>query len=438
MTASPRQMNLALLLGNGVHVAGWRMPEAEFGPDSFDLALRQTRIVEEAKFDMVFLADNLAAGMDAPPGILSRLEPLTLLTALAMKTSHIGLAATGSTTYSQPYNMARMFASLDHLSAGRAGWNIVTSSNRAAAGNFSMDRPEAETRYEMAAEFVDICKGLWDSWEDDAFILDKARGIPADMSKYHAVNYKGRYHQVAGPLNMARCPQGHPVMIQAGSSATGMAFAGKYAEVVFTVQGDLEVTKAFGRKVREMAAAAGRDPSTLKILPGICPIIAENEGQARKLLERLSELADPVAAMQMLTQRMDMPELATMPLDGPIPERDPSKMRGHAIAMTAVAKKYGFNLRQLRDYASASMGHRLILGSPEQVADDLEEWFVSGAADGFILHPIFVPGPVETFAKEVVPILQKRGLFRKEYEGRTLRDHLGLARPPHPAAVAAQ
>ncbi len=432
----PRQMNLALLLGNGVHVAGWRLPEAEYGPDSFDLMLRQTLIAEAAKFDMVFLADSLAAGKDAPPGILSRLEPLTLLTALAMRTTHIGLAATGSTTYSEPYNLARMFASLDHLSGGRAGWNIVTSSNREAAGNFSMaERPDAETRYEMAGEFVDICMGLWDSWEDGAFVKDKERGVPADLSKYHALDYVGRHHQVKGPLNMARPPQGHPVMIQAGSSATGMGFAGKYAEVVFTVQGDLEVTKAFGKKVRALAEAEGRDPSTLKILPGICPIIAENEQEARKMLARLASLADPVAAMQMLTQRMDMPELASMPLDSPIPELPPERMRGHAIAMTAVAKKYGFNLGQLRDYASASMGHRLIFGSPQQVADDLEEWFVSGAADGFILHPPFVPGPVEVFATEVVPILQKRGLFRRDYEGPTLRDHLGLARPTHPAAV---
>ena len=215
-----------------------------------------------------------------------------------------------------------------------------------------------------------------------------------------------------------------------------MDFAARYAEIVFTVQEDMETTKAFGTRVRALAREAGRDPNSLKIVPGICPIIAESVQASKDLLARMASYANPVAAMQMLAERLDWPGLEDMPLDGPVPDIPPERRRGHAITLLGVAKKYGFNLRQLRDYASASNGHRLIFGNPEQIADDLEEWFVSGAADGFILHLPFVPGPMEDFANEVVPILQKRGIYRKDYSGTTLRDHLGLQRPPHPLALA--
>ncbi len=437
MATVPRQMHLAVLLGNGIHVAGWRMPEAEYNPHSFDLQLRLTKMAEKAKFDMVFLADSLAGGPGMPPPNYSRLEPLTLLAGLATQTTHIGLAATCSTTYTEPYNLARMFASIDHMSGGRACWNIVTGSNPEAALNFNLAKhPDKELRYEMAGEFVDVVKGLWDSWEDDAFVKDKARGVAADLSKLHPINHKGAHYQVKGPMNIARVPQGYPVLVQAGASASGIDFAAKYAEVVFTVQEDLEATKAFGAKVRAMVAKAGRDPASVKIIPGICPIIAETAEKAREKLAEICALADPEAAMGMLSERMDLPELHHMPLDGPVPDIPVEKRRGHAITLLAVAKKYGLNLGQLRDYASASAGHRIIFGSPQQIADDLEEWFVSGAADGFVLHLPYVPGPLETFTQEVVPLLQKKGIYRKDYSGKTLRDHLGLARPPHPAALA--
>ncbi len=437
MVETPRQIHLAVLLGNGVHVGGWRLPEALYDPDNFALQLRLAKMAEDAKFDMVFLADTLATSTASPPVALTRLDPMTIMAALASTTTHIGLAATATTTYSQPYLLARQFASIDHISGGRAAWNIVTGLNPEAAQNFSLTAyPDKEQRYGMAAEFVEICKGLWDSWEDDAFIKDKERGIPADFSKFHAVNYKGPHYQVKGPLNLRRPPQGYPVIVQAGASNTGVDFAAKYAEIVFTVQEDMATTKAFGERVRALAKEAGRDPNSIKIVPGICPIIAESVEASKAMLARMASFAEPVAAMKMLSQRLDLPEVEKMPLDGPVPDIPLEKRRGHAITLLGIAKKYDFNLRQLRDYASAANGHRLIFGNPQQIADDLEEWFVSGAADGFILHLPFVMGPMEDFANKVVPILQEKGIFRKDYSGTTLRDHLGLKRPPHPATLA--
>lgn len=434
MNHTPRQIHLAVLLGTGVHVGAWRLPEAEYEPDDFQLQLRLAKRAEAAKFDMVFLADTLATTASSPPGALSRLDPLTIMAALASTTTHIGLAATATTTYLQPYLLARQFASLDHISGGRAAWNIVTGLNPEAAQNFSLaSYPDKEQRYGMAAEFVEVMKGLWDSWEDDAFLKDKERGIPFDFSKFHTLDHKGPHYQVKGPLNLRRPPQGYPVIVQAGASATGIDFAARYAEIVFTVQEDMETTKTFGARVRAIAQEAGRDPNSIKIVPGICPIIAENVEASKDLLARMASYANPTAAMQMLAQRLDLPAVADMPLDGPVPNIPLEKRRGHAITLLGIAKKYDFNLRQLRDYASAANGHRLIFGNPEQIADDLEEWFISGAADGFILHLPFVMGPMERFCDDVVPILQKRGIYRKDYSGRTLRDHLGLARPAHPA-----
>jgi FMN-dependent oxidoreductase (nitrilotriacetate monooxygenase family) len=438
MATTPRQIHLALLLGGGgSHVGSWRLPEAEYHPNSFPFQLKLTQMAEKAKFDMVFLADGLSGSHKAAAHNLSRLEPLALLSAIATGTSHIGLGCTASTTYTEPYNIARIFGTLDHISNGRAGWNIVTGSDPAAAQNFGLpEHPPKELRYEIAGEFVEVCKGLWDSWEDGAFIKDKERGIPADLAKFHALNHKGKHFQVRGPLNLARMPQGYPVLIQAGSSASGLAFAAKYAEVVFTVQEDLEETKAFGKKLRALVEKEGRDPASVKLVTGLCTFIAGSREEAQANLTKMASYANPVAAMKILSERLEMPEIEHMPLDGPVPTIPPERMRGHAITLTAVAKKYGYNLGQLRDYASAANGHRLVFGSPEQVADDMAEWFESGATDGFVLHMSHFPGPLQDFTEKVVPLLQKRGIYRTEYSGRTMRDHLGLARPPHPLQMA--
>ncbi len=366
------------------------------------------------------------------PSIMVRLEPLTLLAALASCTSHIGLAATASTTYSEPYNLARAFASIDHISGGRAGWNVVTGAFAEAAANFGRDsHPPHEKRYAIAAEFVDVVKGLWDSWEDDAIIMDKLGGRFADTDKMHVLNHKGEYFSVNGPLNISRPPQGHPVIIQAGASDTGRDLAASIAEIVYAVQQDLEAAQAFAADLRARAAKLGRDPSHLKIMPGVCPIIGETEADAKRKLSALGDVSDPVAALKVLSDRLGH-DLSGYPLDGPVPTLPPSTvMQGHAVTLSALAKKHNLSLRELRDFTATAMGHRLLCGTPEFVADGLEEWFLAGAADGFNLMPPWFPGAFDDFVDQVVPILQKRGLFRTEYTGRTLRDHLGLPRPPN-------
>ncbi|MBO1073335.1 LLM class flavin-dependent oxidoreductase [Roseomonas marmotae] len=432
---SRRMIHLGLLvLGAGNHVAGWRMPDAEFGSQNLPLLQRIARIAERGRFDMLFFADAVNTGIDAHPGMMVRFEPLTLLAALAMGTERIGLGATVSTTYSEPYNLARALASLDHLSGGRIGWNVVTGSSPDAAANFSRDQhpPHAE-RYAMAAEYLQVVKGLWDSWEEDAIVGDKQRGIFADPAKLHVLNHEGQYYRVKGPLNITRPPQGYPVILQAGASEAGRNLAAATAEVVFTVQQEMEGALAFAQDLRDRCERAGRPRDAIRILPGVCPIIGRSEAEAKAKITELAALADPQAAMRVLSDRLGH-DLSGYPLDGPLPELPPSgMMQGHAVTLTAIARKHQMTIRELRDFTSASSGHRLVLGTPEMIADDLEAWFRSGAADGFMIKTTHYPGPFEEFVDQVVPILVRRGLFRSEYEGRTLREHLGLPRPEHPA-----
>jgi FMN-dependent oxidoreductase (nitrilotriacetate monooxygenase family) len=367
-----------------------------------------------------------------------RLEPLTLLAALAMTTSRVGLGATASTTYSAPYNLARAFASIDHMSGGRAAWNVVTGAFAEAAANFSRDsHPPHDERYAAAAEFVTVCKGLWDSWEDGALVMDKASGTFLDAAKMHVLDHKGRFYSVKGPLNITRPPQGYPVIIQAGASDTGRDLAASVAEIVFTVQQDMEAGKVFADDLRARARKFGRDPAHMKILPGVCPIVGSTEAEAKKKLAELSELADPVYALKALSERLGH-DLSSYPLDGPVPELPPSTvMQGHAVTLSAMAKKHNMTLRELRDFTAVAVGHRLLCGTPEHIADGLEEWFVAGAADGFNILPPWFPGAFDDFVDHVVPVLQRRGLFRRDYTGLTLREHLGLPRPAHPAAQKA-
>jgi N-acetyl-S-(2-succino)cysteine monooxygenase len=435
MAKQQPQMHLGvLLLAAGNVVSGWRLPEAQAGSQNFPLIKQCTETAERGKFDFVFFADGLNSFPGMHPSMVVRLEPLTLLGALTMATTHIGLAATASTTYTEPYNLARMLASLDHLSGGRIAWNVVTGAFAEAAANFGAAKhPPHEERYAIAQEFVDVAKGLWDSWEEDSLVMDKASGKFIDADKMHVLNHKGKFYQVKGPLNITRPPQGYPVLIQAGASDTGINFAASIAEVVFMVQQNKDVAIASAKRLKDLAQKHGRNPAHLKVMPGICPIVGSTEAEAKAKLAELGALTDPTYAMKVLSERMGS-DLSSYPLDGPVPELPPSTiMQGHAITLAETARRRKMTLRELRDFVGLSMGHKLMCGTPEQIADEMEEWFKDGAADGFNLLCPWFPGGLDTFVDHVVPVLQKRELFRTEYTGRTLREHLGLPRPEHPA-----
>lgn len=430
-----RQMHLGSLShGVGGHVAGWRMPGAESHKERFEPIARAVLAAERGKFDFVFFADAVNTGADAAPTFVVRFEPLTLLGALSVVTDRIGLVATVSTTYSEPYNVARAFASLDHLSQGRVGWNVVTGSSPDAAANFSRDKhpPHAE-RYAMAEEYIEVTKALWDSWEDNAVVADRQTGLFIDTGKMHVADHVGEYFKVKGPLNASRPPQGYPVIFQAGASDRGLELAGATAEVVFATQSFQEEAIAFSRKLRDCVEAAGRSRDSVKVMLGVSTIVADTEQEAQDIVAKLGAMVEPVAAMRVLSDRVGI-DLNQYDLDGPLPELPPSTlMQGHARVLESIARRRNMTIRQLRDYAAVSSGHRVLMGTPTQVADDLESWFKSGACDGFAIMTPYSPLPFETFVDRVVPILVERGLFRKEYAGKTLREHLGLERPPHPA-----
>jgi len=425
---------LALAAGN--HVAGWRLDEAEAGSQNLPLLKHIIQTAERGKFDLFFLADALNTLPTMHPSMVVRFEPITLLSVLSTVTTHIGLGATASTTYSEPYNLARLFASLDHLSGGRAAWNVVGGAFPDAAANFGKPAhpPHAE-RYSIAREFIEVMKGLWDSWEEDALVMDKASGQFIDAGKMHVLNHEGEHFRVKGPLNITRPPQGYPVIVQAGGSDAGRDLAAATAEVVYAVVPEMEMAKSFRDDIRQRAERFGRDPGHVKVLPGVCTIVGETEADARKKLAALGEKADHATSLRVLSERVGH-DLSEYPLDGPVPDLPPSQMmQGHAVVLMEKAKREKLTIRQLRDITTATMGHRLLAGTPEQIADGLEEWFAAGAADGYNLMPHYFPGAFDEFVDHVIPVLQKRGLFRTEYTGTTLRDHLGLPRPEHPAKV---
>ncbi|TDK32207.1 LLM class flavin-dependent oxidoreductase [Rhizobium deserti] len=430
MTAK-RQIHLGLFLqGAGHHVSGWRHPQAEAGSENFDLLRRVSVIAEKAKFDMVFLADGLTSGVDAHPSTIARFEPLTLLAALALVTDKIGLAATSSTTYGEPYHTARAFSSIDHLSHGRAAWNIVTTSYARTANNFSKPHPEHDERYAVAEEFVDVVRGLWDSWDDDAFIKNKETGVYADPSKVRLLDHKGKYYSVKGPLNIPRSPQGHPILIQAGSSGPGQDLAARTADVVFTAQQSLAEAQAFYKSLKTRVEKAGRHADDVAVMPGFLPVIGRTSEEAADKLAELDQWTDLKSAMPLLEERIGH-SLADYDPDGPLPDLPISdQLRSRAELLTALARRENLTIRQLALRVAAGRGHHIVLGTPVEIADRMQEWFDGRAADGFNVMPPFFPEGLEDFTQSVVPILQERGLFRTEYNGSTLRDHLGLARPP--------
>lgn len=425
-----KQMHLGLFLqGAGHHVSGWRHPDAEAGSENFDLLRRVAKQAEDAKFDMVFLADGLTSGIDAHPSMVARFEPLTLLASLAMVTDKIGLAATASTTYGEPYHTARAFASIDHLSHGRAAWNVVTTSYARTANNFSKSHPEHDERYAVAEEFVDVVRGLWDSWDDDAFPKDKENGVYADPNKVHVLNHAGKYYSVQGPLNIPRSPQGHPVLIQAGSSGPGQELAARIADIVFTAQQSLAEAQSFYASLKKRVVKAGRNPDSVAVMPGFMPITGDSFEDAAEKLKELNRWTDIKSAMPLLEERIGH-NLADYDLDGPLPDLPVSdQLRSRAELLRDLAHRENLTIRDLALRVAAGRGHHIVLGTAEQIANRMQEWFESKAADGFNVMPSYFPGGLEDFNRQVVPILQERGLFRTEYTGSTLRDHLNIARP---------
>ncbi len=431
MAAGKRQMHLGVfVLGTGNHSAGWRYEDATTSNCSWPVMQQIARIAERGKLDLFFISDGLAMDAGDHPSFVSRFEPTTLIGALSAVTRHIGLGATVSTSFGEPFHVARAFASLDHLSGGRAAWNVVTSSNSAAAFNFGKEQPEHDLRYEIATEFVDVVRGLWDSWDDGAIVADKATGTFVDPGKVHPLNHKGRFFQVKGPLNIQRCPQGHPVIIQAGGSPPGQELSARSADLVFSVvNGDPASAKSAYDALKQRVIKHGRAPEDLAILPGVMPIIGETESGAKDQLAQLQGWLTSTNALTLVSQRIGH-DISGYPLDEPVPEF-PQTNRGQAFskALLDMARREKMTLRDLYNITAAARGHWVIYGTPQKIADVFEDWFTSGMADGFVIMPAYFPGAFDAFVDRVVPELQRRGLFRREYSGTTLRDHLGLARP---------
>ncbi|MCA6573744.1 MAG: LLM class flavin-dependent oxidoreductase [Pseudanabaena sp. M57BS1SP1A06MG] len=442
-----RQFRLgAFIQATGHHVSAWRHPDTQIDAGhNFEHYKQITQTAERGLFDTVFLADSPAVWGGAPEtqsrnGKIAHFEPVTLFSALSAVTNHIGFVSTASTTYEEPYILARKFASLDHLSAGRAAWNVVTTGNENAAANFGLEHhPEHSQRYERAEEFIEVVKGLWDSWEDDAFIADRESGVYFEAEKLHTLNHKGKYFSVKGPLNVARPPQGYPVIVQAGASEPGRELAARTAEVIFTANQTLADAQEFYSDVKGRLAKYRRSPHDLKIMPGAFPVIGRTEEEAQEKYEFLQSLIHPDVAWGILKQYYRGVDLSAYSLDDLAPEL-PSITNNNKSRLKLVkdlASK-GLTLRELYRSLATARGHRTIIGTPESIADQLQEWFDNGAADGFNIMPPILPTGLDDFVNLVVPILQKRGLFRTAYEGKTLRENLGLRRPANQYTIRNQ
>jgi FMN-dependent oxidoreductase (nitrilotriacetate monooxygenase family) len=388
------------------------------------------QLAEAACFDSVFLAHTFGAFNLAGSNGPVMWDPLLVLAVMAAHTSNIGLIGTMSTTFTQPYDLAQRFRTLDQLSKGRAGWNIVTSSTDVEARNFGLDEiVEHDERYRRAAEYIEVCKALWASWDDDALVADKSTGVFVDVARVHAIDHDGLTYRVKGPLHLPPSPQGSPVLVQAGSSPAGRDFAARYAEAVFTVQQTLADGQAFYADVKERVRGYGRDPDTVKILPGLAPVIGPTEAAARAREKELAEVVSPEKGLAHLKEWLGI-DFGEYPLDGPVPRlaEAAAAAANNSRARTIVeyAEREAPTLRQLAGMVAGARGHRVIVGTGEQVADSMEEWLREGAADGFNIMPLVLPSGLAEFVQEVVPILQERGSFRTEYEGSTLRQNLGV------------
>jgi FMN-dependent oxidoreductase (nitrilotriacetate monooxygenase family) len=445
MGAAKRQLHLNLFIhGRGHHEASWRHPA------SSSLALTDIRYyqdlaqrAEAALFDSIFLADQLALGDDAAQAARTWLEPVTVLAAVAAATTRIGMIATCSTTYTEPFNLARQFGSLDHISNGRVGWNIVTSWLATAAANYGGAGQISHTdRYARAEEYMAVVTALWDSWAEDAVIDDRANGRYARPDRIRPIGHKGEHYQVAGPLNLPRAPQGRPVFVQAGSSDTGRHFAARHAEAAFTAHMEKATAQAFYADLKSLIAAEGRSPEQVLILPGLSPMIAATEAEAQRMTRETNELSDPDVGRKRLSGRFGGHDFSHLPLDRPLVPEDfpePSSVeaaRSRTEVILGLVRRENLTLRQLLGMLAGARGHFTFAGTPEQVADLIEDWFTDGAADGFNIMPPLLPSMLDVFSAEVIPLLQRRGLFRTAYEGKTLREHYGLPWPKSAFDVA--
>ena len=439
-STTPSQIKLAVFMhGNSnYHIAGWRHPDAY--TDSAENLARWAEFaqtMERGKMDMLFIADSVGIYGVGKPDLLSqrdaveKFEPLTALAALSVLTKNLGLVATLHTTYSDPYTAARMFASLDHLSGGRAGWNFVTGGNREGALNYSRDtHMEHGERYDRAEEFADVVLGLWDSFEDGAFPRDKASGRYLDPAKMHLLNHKGPHFSVRGPLSSARSPQGRPVIVQAGSSEPGKQLTARIADVMFTAQASFEQAQAFYADVKGRLGKFGRSPDALKIMPGVSVYVGRTAEEAEEKFQRLNELIPMDVALASFSEMLGGIDLSPYPLDGPMPELQGNSARMSAPpAYVRLARRENLTLGQMARRAVAVKQHFLVKGTARQVGDELEHWFVGKAADGFNLLPAYLPGSLNDFIDQVIHELRRRGLYRRKYEGTTLRANLGLPIP---------
>ena len=431
-------MKLGMFLeGTGHHTAAWRDPDVDpHGRVSLSHFLDIARLAERGMFDMLFMADtNATFGPDDVESWTrttagTRLEPITLLAAMAAVTEHIGLVATATTTYFEPFHVARFFASLDQISGGRAGWNLVTSLAVAEAYNFGREaHPHHGDRYARAREFAKVVLGLWDSWEDGAVIADKDSGIYFDRDKLHFLNHKGKHFAVRGPLMVQRSPQGHPVIVQAGQSDDGRDLAGETAEVTFTVQQDLDAGRAFYTDIKRRAAAYGRPPNAIKVMPGVMTVLGHTRAEAAEKYERLQALLAPELGIKDLSSHFGL-DMSAYPLDGPVPDPHPDvEQKGRVTMMVELARRENLTIRQLYKRVYGQRGHRVVIGTPVEVADALEAWYRGGAADGFNIMPLTMPRGLADIVDLLIPELQRRKLFRTAYEGKTLRENLGLPIP---------
>lgn len=433
----------AFLYPTGHHIAAWRHPDAQADAGSnFAHYVSLAQAAEAAKFDLVFMADGVGTRGDDIEALsrtaqryVAQFEPITLLSALAAVTGRIGFVATASTSYNEPYHIARKFASLDHISGGRAGWNLVTSANDHEARNFGRDEHFAhDERYERAEEFADVVLGLWDTWEEGALLRDKESGVFFDPLRQHVLNHKGRHFKVRGPLNVARSPQGRPVLVQAGSSEPGKELAARTAEVVFTAHQTIDDAKAFYADLKGRMAKYGRNRDDLKIMPGIFPVVGRTEEEAREKFQQIQDLIHPVVGLSLLNGMSGDVDLSQYPLDGPVPDMPETNLsKSRQKLLLDLARRENLTIRQLYLRIAGARGHWQVIGTPAQIADQMQAWFEEEAADGFNVMPPHLPVGLTDFIEQVLPELRRRNLFRSEYEGSTLRENLGLGIPRHPA-----